>query len=449
MLPQDVHGGGEALVAAVSHDDIADRTTVSVPWLIRLRWGAALGQLAAIAVVHAALATPLPLGRLLPFVGVTIITNGALAWRSRSCGPVSRATCGIALSLDTLTLTALLGASGGPLNPFSILYLVHITLAAVVLGAAWTWALAGLSVACYGALFALQPPLSGHGGLDALHGGAFSMHLEGMWIAFIVAAILTAYFVVQLSAAIERRDAEIAVIRERSARYERLAALTTLAAGAAHELGTPLATIAVSATEIERRLDGWAEPTASVVCDDVRLIRAEVARCRAILDAMMSDAGGSVGEAPASVTVGDILSETLRALPPGEARRVSLSRAGDMRTLVVPRRAVVQAVANLVRNALDATAPAGIVWLSVDVDPRGLTVEVRDTGPGMTAEVLARSREPFFTTKPPGRGLGLGLFLVKTLADQLGGGLELTSAPGVGVTARLVLPRVGSASCLP
>ena len=219
------------------------RAAVSLPWLTRLRWGTVAGQLVTVAVGQ------WTLGLTVPFVPVLV--------------------------LDTLVLTGLLHASGGPFNPFSVLYLVYIMLAAVVLGAAWTWSLAALSVACYVALFLLPVPA----GVHHAHGaGALSLHLWGMLVAFVVAAVLTAYFVVRLSAAIERRDAEIAAMREQATRTERLAALTTLAAGAAHELGTPLGTIAIAATELEHALARLS--AAGPLREDARLIRSEVERCR-------------------------------------------------------------------------------------------------------------------------------------------------------------------------
>ena len=223
------------------------RIAVSLPWLAAWRWGAVLGQLLTVAVVHFALGVALPLWRVVSLIGVTAGTNALLVAALGRGVTLPRALAGAILSLDTLVLTALLHATGGPSNPFSILYLVHITLAAVVLGAEWTWFLAALAVGCYGVLFAL-------GGADAMgghvHGGGFDLHLQGMWIAFTVAAALTAHFVVSLAAAVDRRDAELAAMRAMAERSERLASLTTLAAGAAHALGSPLATIAVAAKEL-------------------------------------------------------------------------------------------------------------------------------------------------------------------------------------------------------
>ncbi len=414
------------------------RAAVSLPWLTRLRWGGVAGQLVTVAVGHWTLGLALPLAPVLSLIGIAVVTNLALGRWLRAGGSAGPVLCGGVLVLDTLLLTGLLHASGGPFNPFSVLYLVYIMLAAVVLGATWTWSLAGLSVACYVSLFLLPA----NGPIPHVHGeGALSLHLWGMLVAFVVAALLTAYFVVRLSAAIERRDAEIAAMREQATRTERLASLTTLAAGAAHELGTPLGTIAIAAKELERVLARPELADGVSLRDDARLIRAEVERCRRILDQMASDAGETTGEALADVPAARIVRDVLDGLAADDAARVRVEGLPLAAAASLPRRAVVSAVSSLVRNALDATAAPGPVLLRVAADERTLRVTVEDEGPGMTAEVLERAVEPFFSTKPPGKGMGLGLFLARTLAEGLGGELTIRSQPGVGATARLDLPR--------
>jgi two-component system sensor histidine kinase RegB len=438
-----VIGPGPSRVGAPAgaHADAREqdaRAALSLPWLTRLRWGGVAAQLMTVAVGHWTLGVNVPAGPILAMIGVSVLTNVALVRWLRSGGAAGPALCGGVLALDTLILTGLLHASGGPFNPFSVLYLVSIMLAAVVLGAGWTWSLAGLSVACYVSLFLLPA----HAAVAHVHGeGALSLHLWGMLVAFVVAALLTAYFVVRLSAAIERRDAEIAAMREQATRTERLAALTTLAAGAAHELATPLGTIAIAATELERALARQDAGGAAALRDDARLIRSEVERCRRILDQMASDAGETAGEAPVIVPLDGLVSDVLDALPADDAARVRVEGPPLAATAALPRRAVAGAISSLVRNALDATRPPEAVRLQVEADERAVRVTVRDEGPGMTAAVLARAVEPFFSTKPPGAGMGLGLFLARALAEGLGGRLTIQSTPGAGATARLDLPR--------
>ena len=422
---------------------VSDRTEVGLPWLVGLRWWAALGQTVVILVVHFGLGVELPLVRVLALVAVTALTNAGLARAEAGGAWRSRTVCGAVLLLDTLVLTGLLHATGGPLNPFSIFYIVHITLAAVVLGAGWTWTVTGLSVTCFGALFLAFSPMVGVDG-HVHGGGALSTHLQGMWFAFVLTAALTAFFVVRLSAAIEQREVELVVARERSTRYEKLASLTTLAAGAAHELGTPLATIAVVATEAERALSGLPPAVAEALRADVRLIRTEVARCRRILDAMAVDAGGPQGEPPSEMTVAGLLADVIAAVPSASRARLhTLPPTTPQATVRVPRQALVQALVNVIRNALDASS--GAISLVARVESGHAAFVVSDHGPGMSADVLARCTEPFFSTKPTGHGMGLGLFLAKTLAEHLGGGLTIESTPGAGVTVALSVPVRGVA----
>jgi two-component system, sensor histidine kinase RegB len=412
---------------------------ITLDWLIRLRWGAVFGQAFTVAVARALLGTELPLARLVVLIAILAVSNALLAaFRSRL--PSARGLCGAALTLDTLLLSGLLHATGGPYNPFGVLYLVHITLAAVVLGPRWTWFLAGLSVGCYGLLFFAHRPLEhlSHGGPE------MSLHLQGMWVAFTVAAILTASFVVKLSSAIERRDAVMAEMRERAARNERLASVTTLAAGAAHELGTPLATIAVAAKELERSIRALSSAEAQVLIPDAVLIRSELDRCRAILDRLGTDSGQMPGEAPVELRVAELVASVTSPLSLEQRSRLQVSVPPEATLVRLPRAALLQVAQNLLRNALDGTV--GPVSFSVELRASDLRLRVEDEGPGMSPEVLARVGEPFFSTKPPGQGLGLGVFIARTLAEQMGGRLTLESSPARGTTALVEITGVGRMS---
>jgi two-component system sensor histidine kinase RegB len=401
------------------------RARISLDWLVRLRWGAVVGQAATIGAAEVMFGH-LPLGRLFAYVGTLAATNLVLAVvKTRTASP--RLVCGAVLTLDTLLLSGLLHTVGGAYNPFSILYLVHITLAAVVLGRRWTWFLAALSVACYGLLFAANPPAAAHGATD------MRIHVQGMWVAFVVATALTAYFVVQLSSAIERRDAEIAEMRASVARHERLASVTTMAAGAAHELGTPLATIAVVSQELERTVATLPASEQSRLAEDVRLIRTELARCRAILNRLSADAGQPRGEAPVELRVDDVVADVLEGVPAAQRSRIRVSTEHNGAALRLPRAALLQVTQNLVQNALEAGE--GGIDFRFAASASGVQIVVSDRGAGMTREVLKRVGEPFFSTKPPGTGLGLGVFIARTLSEQMGGRFRLESEPGRGTTA--------------
>ena len=429
---------GEMVPGRAVEDPRSDLRGLS---LVRLRWGAVAGEAFSLLVARYTFGADLPLALVLALVGLMAASNvllAAVVRRRAIPGPAIAAV----LAFDTLQITAVLAAVGGSSNPFSVLYLVQITVAALMLGPRWTWGLAGLAAGAYAALFVLVPPS------PVLHdhtGEHFASHLRSMWIAFSVAAALIAYFVVRLSAELERRDEELAAERERAGRHERLAALTTLAAGAAHELGTPLATVAVVARELEvavARLPGDGQAS---IREDVRLIRSELDRCRSILDRMAAGSGETAGEAPEALTAERLVTSVLASLSDDEAARVDARREEDAPpALVAPPRALAATVTNLVRNGLDASAPAGRVTLSVGSagpsDPGWIRITVADRGPGMPADVLSRACDPFFTTKAPGQGLGLGLFLARTLVEHLGGRFTLDSSPGAGTRAIVDLP---------
>src|SRR6218665_342406 len=267
---------------------VRDAQAINLSWLLRLRWGALFGQLAVILGVHLGLGLPQRLGPLFAPVAVGAASNAALGlWTRRRERPIPEGLTWAVMALDVVLLTVLLELSGGASNPFSALYLVHIALAAVVLREGWTWALTVLAVACFGELFVGAP--AHH------HIHDMRMHLEGMWAAFALAAGFIVYFVQRVTRALAAREAELVSARAASARHDKLTALATLGAGAAHELSTPLSTIAVVARELERHLERAGQETSSL--EDVRLIREQVARCRDILARMASDAGASQGEA--------------------------------------------------------------------------------------------------------------------------------------------------------
>jgi two-component system sensor histidine kinase RegB len=406
---------------------------VDISWLVRLRWAAAVLFLLLALAAGSFFHIPMPLGAVaVPWV-VQVLSNIALARlvaRKQSVRPTAVAAI---MGFDTLLLTALLALSGGPSNPFSVLYLVDVALGAMVLPPALTWGLLLMALGCFGALFIPLPGALGRPPLG--HAELMTLHLKGMWVAFAVAAMTLVAFILRVRRTLAQREAELAQERERAGRRERLASLGTLAAGTAHALGTPLSTIAVAARELERRLECLPD-----AAEDARLIREQVERCRRALAQMSAEAGQPVGEALHPRALENLLHEALDGLPEAGRVRVEMAEGLAQASAALPVRALGQSVQALVRNALQASPPDTAVVLRLALEPGLLRVEVEDRGEGMPPEVLARAGEPFFTTRHAGQGLGLGLFVARSLAEQLGGDLSLASTPAQGTRARLTLP---------
>jgi two-component system sensor histidine kinase RegB len=408
--------------------------SLALPWVAKLRYGLLAGECALILAAHYIFGVGLPILWLALPVAVAAMGNPLLA---HFAGAFSdRHALGILLILDTLCLTALLSLTGGPANPFTLLYLVQITLSAVVLSEAWTWAIGGLSVAGFAFLFPVHVRVAVFESHHTSEG--FSVHLAGMWIAFAAASLVITLFIGKLSEALRNREQEALSLRDQAARDERLASIVTLAAGAAHELGSPLGTIAV----VSKDLELYAEKVLGngEVAAEARLIRSEVDRCSRILQQMSVRGAEPVGETPVPLGLGEALGSVKQAFAPPERDLVRTEVAGEGRQVALPPDATRQALTALVRNALDASDGSHPVLLTAECAAGKLRFTVEDSGCGMRPETLARVAEPFFTTKPPGRGMGLGTFLVRAYAEALNGSLEFESEAGMGTKVTLELP---------
>jgi len=411
---------------------IPERNWVNIQWLARLRWAEIAGQAGTVLVGQFLLEGTLPIAALLSVIGVGLISNLWLELyffgdRRRERAPsrtVYEWQIAFVMLLDVAILTGLLYLTGGPHNPFGLLYVVQIALASLLLRARWAWILTGASFVGFGILLVAHQPLEIPDDNRSI----------GMWVALGVAAAFVVHFLQRITGALGERETELTLARGLAARQERLASLATMAAGAAHELSTPLGTVALAAKELERALVEDPELAA-----DARLIREQVGRCRAILE-QMAQGAGTVGEGVAPCTVGELLEEALVGIRATPTVHRDLAAEVARAPLRLPRRAVSQALRSLVTNAQDASPPNAAVVLAVWSEGSSLAIAVRDRGAGMPAEVLARIGEPFFTTKAPGRGMGLGLFLARAVIEGVGGSLQIDSHAGEGTEVRVTLP---------
>jgi len=425
-----------AVLTTKSDSAVSGRATdpVGVSWLITVRWTTLVAGVGAVVAGRSALQASIPLVQALAVFGAFTLSNLWLMWQVGRDRTASLAAAGVLICADVALLSWLLLQSGGVLNPASVYYLVEIVVAALVLGRRWTWLVTALCVAGYGALY--LAPTDALQAAQGMH-PEIARHMQGMWLAFALTALIIAALVTRLAIAVERRDLALESLREQSARDSRLASLATLAAGAAHELSTPLTTIAVAARELDYTL---AKRQADAdLQEDARLIRAETERCRRVLAGLAGQSGESMGETPGVHTLGDVVAVLRDRLSPGERDRLIVEVQDHVR-VVWPVQVIARSLFNLVNNALQATPDSQKVRLLGSLSDGLVRLTVVDTGSGMAPDNLRRAGEPFFTTKPAGAGTGLGLFVAQSSIEQLGGHLTLTSAEGEGTTATVILP---------
>lgn len=360
--------------------------------------------------------------------------------RLRNGRPVSNAELFAQLCADVLALSVLLYYSGGSTNPFVSLFLLPLVIAAATLPHGYTWAMTALTTACYTLLMKYYVPLpmpheagmpDGMEGMDMAQDDVFDLHVLGMWLGFVVSAAVVAGFVARMAHAVRERDAALARAREETLRDERIVALGTQAAGAAHELGTPLSTLAVVIGELKHDqavLPEWR--------DSLDILDGQVRACKRILDKLLADAQESA--APAAQPE-RFVAETLdewQLLRPAVHCRYETADAEPPPDRMRIDPALRAALLNLLNNAADAS-PDGIV-VAASRDARQFTLRIHDHGAGLTPEAAARAGAAFFTTKEAGRGLGL--FLANATIERMGGRVRLFNREGGGATTEIVLP---------
>jgi two-component system sensor histidine kinase RegB len=343
-------------------------------------------------------------------------------------------------------LTLVLYLKGGATNPFVSLYLVPIAVSAATLSLRFTIALAIFCVLAYSLLMFFYEPLQllspNHAQAvgAALHehsaqgGQGANWHLWGMWLNFVLSALLITYFVVRLARVLRAREVELTAIREKQLRDEQLLGIATLAAGTLHELGTPLATMTLLADDLKLNVQQTPE-----LAQDVELLAEQLARCKLIMQSL-ARAAETPSDQLQQTTVDAYLDDLLakwQLLMPGVPLRRDMLPA--QRSIYVDS-TFEQALINLLNNAAEAS-PSG-VELSVveDAATQTLSINIRDHGAGVSVDA-DKIGKPFVSTR--GQGRGLGLFLSNATIERLGGKVMLQAHPEGGTLTTVTLPFAG------
>lgn len=449
MIEAHIGNLGEAHGIAPLRQGTGDELKVlRLRTLVRLRWLAVIGQTVAVIAVNLWLGFPLPLGLCLAAIALSAWLNIFLALRYRQSVTLRPSQAGLLLAYDVLQLAALLYLTGGLENPFSFLFLVPVTISATSLPLRWTLGLSGLAFFC-ASFLAFR-----HMALPWFTGSPLVLpviYVFGMWAAINCGVVFSAIYARRIAEEARQMSIALSATEMVLAREQRLSALDGLAAAAAHELGTPLATIALVSKELKREL-----PADTPYAEDIDLLISQAGRCREILSRLANHGEENdvvFGRSKLSVMIEDLVAP-LRGSD--IAINVNLTSAAKMPSAIAEpvfkrNPAIAYGLGNLLENAVD------FALRTVDVEARWsentVSIAVGDDGPGFHQTIFDRLGDPFVTTRPgygheqgasdQHEGMGLGFFIAKTLLERSGASVTLANraTPLQGAVVKVVWPR--------
>lgn len=404
--------------------------------LVTLRWLAIAGQIGAIAIATLWLDIPLPVWPMASIIGFLIALNVITLYRYNSGAIITNTELFLDLLLDVVTLTAQLYLSGGATNPFVSLFLLQAVLGAVLLQTWSTWTMVAVTSACF---IWLTRSYNEIGFSEPMHAGAhsrlFAVHITGIFICFLIAAVLLVLFITRINRNVREQDLRLAELRQQSAEEEHIVRMGLLASGAAHELGTPLATLSVILNDWERmpalRADGELEA-------ELIEMQTQLKRCKTIVSGILRSSGEERGENSERTSIVNFIDGVVDDWE--ESRNPSRFEYTNRLAVdfVIASDVLLQ---QILYNVLDNAFEASPAWVGIDITQSGemLSIAVRDAGPGFAPDMLAEFGKPYRSTKQK-PGSGLGLFLVVNVLRKLGGQATAINVPTGGAIVELRLP---------
>lgn len=402
--------------------------------LHRLRWCAVAAALLIIGVEHFLLAIDFAYAPLLAITLAVSVWNILVGLRLQRGWATTELEGFLHLALDTLALSALLYWGGGSTSPFVSLYLIPIAIAAAALPAGYAWSVGAIATSIYSLLLFNTLPASHIGHTEQ---GGFAMHVLGMWVTFIIGGLLIMTFVAGMAAAVRRRDSSLAKAREQMLRNDQITALGALAAGAAHELSTPLSTMAVIVGELRARENNDADLQL-----DLATLSDQLTLCSQQIDHLLGAAEQARGEGPAKLKISawlHAITQRWRLMRPEVRLKLHLDTLANDPEVMLDD-SVSQSLINLLNNAADACLENGKyeVNMTADCDQDTLKIIIEDQGKGINQADLERAGRLRFSTKPGGRGLGL--ILSHANLERAGGEVRLEARPAGGTRTQVSLP---------
>lgn len=405
--------------------------------LVGLRWLAITGQTVGVLFVEFVLGFHMPIAECLGLIGLSVLLNLWLVFRLGEGYRPSATVSTWQLGWDLCQLSALLALTGGLQNPFSLLLLAPVSVSATTLPQRSTLMLALLAVVLASLLSVFHLDLPWAPGARLVFD---RVYVIGIWVSLVCGVSFISAYTNRVAHEARQLADALGATELALSRHEQLSALDGLAAAAAHELGTPLSTIALAAREMRDEVpDG-------PLREDIDLIISQTARCREILG-KLRNLSATPGDPFAAVAMDELLAEVIKPLEgQGKSVRIRTEAAAGPAPVVVRNAGLLYGLGNLIENA--AQFARETVDIEVGWDRLAVTVTVTDDGPGFAPDLMTRLGEPYLTTRPrsadsaqPG-GLGLGIFIAKTLLERSGArlGFENASVSG-GARVRIVWSR--------
>ncbi len=377
----------------------------------------------------------LPIFPMATILSLLITVNSTTAWWLYHNKPVTDKTLIWQLIIDVSAFTGMLYFTGGASNPFGWFYLVPIFIAATLLPGRAIWLITGLSMTGYTTLMFFYEPIiadtSSHN-MHMQHNTGFHEHIIGMWLGYMVTALLVAYVVARMANSLREQDHRLAQARENALRDERLVALGTMAAGTAHELGTPLSTIAVLVTELQAACEAQQSK------EYLTIIREQVDRCKSALTTLSHSAGeelmGGGQMLPVYQYISNIIEQWQQQRP-----STQLELKSDLKKLnafILAEQTMTQALINILNNAADASPEK--ITLQIEQQGVQIIINVIDSGSGLDSMIQTHAGKQTYSSKK--QGLGLGLFLAHASIERLGGKIFLANQEQGGAIVKIILP---------
>jgi two-component system sensor histidine kinase RegB len=426
------------------------RGRVRLRTLSNLRWLAVGGQSAALFIVYFGFGYSLPLVECAGAILASAILNVVLALRYPASHRLTNREATVYLGFDVLQLTALLYLTGGITNPFTLMFVAPVVIAAATLNLGNTLILAAIAFTAVSLISIFHEPLPWPAG------EAFvlpTLYQAGIWASLVIGIGFTSIYAWRIASESARMSAGLAATQLALSREHRLASIGALATAAAHELGTPLGTIAVVARELERAL-----PQSSAEAEDAKLLREQAERCRAILARLANPEEGLLGET-ARLPLGAFLEDIVEAYR-GDDLEITISLTpdidGDAQPKVWRAPELLHGLGNIIDNASDFAASQ--VRVRARWNASQLRISVEDDGPGFAPEIFERIGEPYITSRPGDfalgdtelgptgtldkhEGMGLGFFIAKTLLEQTGATVSAVNPDSGGARVSATWPR--------